>query len=203
MANKKPLTKKRKAQMEKEAQRAKKKRKILHIVSIVSIVLAVLLVGGLTTWIIVANYEAPPPKYTAQIQIKDKGVVTVKLNSEKAPKTVAKFVELARNGAYDGECFFKSTEGQIFGGEERSDAVRIYGEKDNGITHSKGVISMELEMSDYVNPAEFFITVKDDASLDKTCTAFGEVTEGMDIISALTVTDDNKPIIEKITIIEK
>lgn len=200
MANKKPLTKKRKAKMEQKAKKEKQKK---LTVMIVSIVLAVLIVGGVVGLIIALNYEAPPVEYIAEMQIKDKGTVTIKLNSDTAPKAVAKFIELANKGTYNGKSFYDLENGQLFGGDKEASVSQIFAEVDNGLNHKKGVISMAKSSDNTVNPATFFITTEDKVSLDMSCVAFGEITSGLDIIEGLTVTDDSKPIIEKITIIEK
>ena len=200
MANKKKLTKRRIAEME---QRAKKEKKLKMIKMIVAISLAVLLVAGITTWIIVANYEEPPVKYEAQIQIKDKGTVTVSLDNDHAPKAVAKFMELAGKGTYNGKSFYSSENGKVYGGDKDGSASHIFGEFNNGLSHKKGVISMAKSTGNTVNPSSFFITTKDNTALDKDCVAFGEIISGLDIIEGLEISESNKPIIEKITIIEK
>ena len=200
MANKKPLTKRRKAEMELKAKKEKQKR---LTVMIVSIVLAVLAVGGIVGLIIALNYEEPPVQYEAQIQIKDKGTVTVKLNSEKASKAALKFVELAKKGSYDGKSFYELKDGQLFGGDKDADVGHLFAELDSGLSNKKGVISMVKSSGNTVNPMTFFINTKDNTQLDKEVVEFGEVIGGLDIIEGLTVTEEAKPVIEKITIIEK
>ena len=200
MANKKPLTKRRKAEMELKAKKEKQKKLTIMIASIV---LAVLIVGGIVGLIVALNYEAPPVVYEAQLQIKDKGTVTIKLNSDTAPKAVAKFIELANKGTYNGKSFYELKNGQLFGGDNEAKVSQIFAEVDNGLNHKKGIISMQSDGENSVNPATFFITTEDKVSLDKSCVAFGEIINGFDIIEGLKVTEDNKPIIEKITIIEK
>jgi len=200
MANKKPLTKKRRAEMELRAKKEKQKR---LTVMIVSIVLAVLAVGGIVGLIIALNYEEPPVQYEAQIQIKDKGTVTVKLNSEKSSKAVLKFVELAKKGSYDGKSFYELKDGQLFGGDKDADVGQLFAELDSGLSNKKGVISMAKSSFNTVNPMTFFINTKDNTQLDNEVVEFGEVISGIEIIEGLTVTNEAKPIIEKITIIEK
>lgn len=200
MANKKPLTKRRKAEMELRAKKDKQKK---LTVMIVSIVLAVLAVGGIVGLIIALNYEAPPVTYYAEIQIKDKGTVTVKLNNEKAEKAVSKFIELANKGAYNGKSFYSLENGQLFGGDKDASAGQIFGEFDSGLTNKKGVISMSKSSENTVNPAVFFINTRDNANLDMQSVEFGEITKGLEIIESLEVSENSKPIIEKITIIEE
>ena len=200
MANKKPLTKKRKAEMELKAKKEQQRKKLMLILYIA---IAVLVVGGVTAWIVIANYEPPQIEYSAQIQIKDKGTVTVKLNGDGAPKAVAKFVELAKNGEYDQKTFYSLKNGMLYGGAENGDTSHIYAELNSGLSHKKGVISMQADGSNTVNPSSFFITLQDKTGLDKSCVAFGEITDGMSILEAIEVTDESQPVIEKVTIIEK
>lgn len=200
MANKKKLTKRRKAEMELKAKK-EKQRKLIKLCIYIGV--ALLVVGGIVGIIIASNYEAPEPEYFAEVQIKDKGTVTIKLNSDTAPKAVNKFIELVNKGTYNGKSFYSLENGQLFGGAKDASLAHIFGEFDNGLNHKKGVISMVKSGNGTVNPATFFITTEDNVSLDKTCVAFGEITNGFDIIEGLTVSEDNQPIIEKITIIEK
>ena len=200
MANKKPLTKRRKAEMELRAKKEKQKRLTIMIVSIV---LAVLVVGGVVGLIIALNNEEPVVEYEAQIQIKDKGIVTVKLNREKASKAVLKFVELAKKGSYNGKSFYEAKDGQVFGGDKNAEIGQLYAELEGSLSNKKGVISMAKSSLNTVNPMTFFINTKDNTQLDNDVVEFGEVISGLEIIEKLEITEEAKPIIEKITIIEK
>ena len=200
MANKKPLTKKRKAEMELKAKKEKQRKRNIIIISIAAMVL---LIAGIVGIVIAVNYEAPPPEYIAEIQIKDVGAVKVSLNSEKSPKGVSKFIELANKGVYNGVSIYDLSNGKLYCGNKEASTAHILGEFDNGLTNKKGVISMAKSSVNTVNPALFYINLQDNTQNDKEAVEFGEVTEGLNLLEKLTVTAENSPVIEKITIIEK
>ena len=198
MANKKPLTKKRKERIELKAKQEKQRKRNIIIISVAVLVL---LVAGIIGIVVAANYEKPAPEYVAEIQLKGIGTLKVELNSEKAPKAVAKFIELANKGIYDGTSFYQLLGGKLYGGDKNAKAAHILGEFDNGLTNETGVISMAKSSSSSVNPAVFFINLKDNKAYDKETVEFGKVVEGLNLIA------DGKegamPTIEKITISEK
>ncbi len=200
MATKKPLTKRRKAEMELKAKKEKQRKRNIIIISIA---VAVLLIAGIVGIVMAVNYEAPPPQYYAEIQIKDVGTVKVELDSEKSPKAVAKFMDLASKGTYNGVSFYELSNGKLYAGNKESSVAHILGEFDNGLTNKKGVISMAKSSHNTVNPALFYINLQDNTQNDKEAVEFGTVTEGLNLLEGLSVTEENSPIIEKITITEK
>ena len=200
MANKKKLTKNRKARLEEKAKKEKQRKRNMIIIAIASVVLLALVIVGI---VLAVNYEAPAPQYYAEIQIKNVGTVKVDLNSEKAPKAVGKFIELANKGTYNGVSFYNLANGKLYAGNKDASVAQILGEFDNGLTNKKGVISMAKASVNTVNPALFYINLQDNTHNDKEAVEFGTVTSGLDLLEKLTVTEESSPIIEKITIIEK
>ncbi len=200
MANKKKLTKNRKARLEEKAKKEKQRKRNMIIIAIASVVLLAAIIVGI---VLAVNYEAPAPQYYAEIQIKNVGTVKVDLNSEKAPKAVGKFIELANKGTYNGVSFYNLANGKLYAGNKDASVAQILGEFDNGLTNKKGVISMAKASVNTVNPALFYINLQDNTQNDKEAVEFGTVTSGLDLLEKLTVTAENSPVIEKITIIEK
>ena len=162
-----------------------------------------LVVAGIIGIVLAVNYEAPPPQYYAEIEIKDAGVIKVELNSEKSPKTVAKFIELANKGTYDGTSFYELTNGKLYGGNKDANVPHIYGEFENGLTNEKGVISMAKSGLNAVNPSQFFINLKDNKQYDSETVEFGKVVSGLDILENLDVSEEKNPTIVKVTVAEK
>ena len=91
--------------------------------------------------------------YFADIDIKDYGKITVKLDGEAAPITVKNFVSLAKEGFYDGLTFHRIMEGFMMqGGDPEGTGMggsskTIVGEfpnngYDNRLSHTRGAISM-------------------------------------------------------------
>lgn len=162
--------------------------------------------------------------YTARIEVKNYGTITLKLDGKTAPITVQNFVDLAKSGFYDGLTFHRIIKGfMIQGGDPNKDGTggsdkTIKGEfKDNGvknnIKHKRGVISM-ARSSDYDSASsQFFIMQEDNDSLDGQYAAFGHVTKGIKVVDKIcedadpmddngTIAESKQPVIKKITIKE-
>ena len=82
---------------------------------------------------------------------------------------------------------------------------------DNDISHTRGTISMARASDPDSASSQFFIVQADSTFLDGDYAGFGHVTEGMDIVDKIckdakptdnngTITSDQQPVIEKITI---
>ncbi len=125
------------------------------------------------------------------------GVVEAKLFYKEAPKTVSNFVELARKGFYNGLLFHRVVPSfMIQGGDPKGNGTGGPGytfadEFSPSLKHSKpGMLSMANSGPD-TNGSQFFITVKETPHLDNRHTVFGEVTSGMDIVTAISNTPTN------------
>ena len=129
-----------------------------------------------------------------------KGVITLELDGEKAPETVANFVEYANAGFYDGTIFHRVIPGfMIQGGgfdadmKQKSPRAPIKNEANNGLKNTTGTIAMARTNDPHSATAQFFINVKDNTSLDHTApntrgwgyTVFGKVTDGMDVVESI------------------
>ena len=140
--------------------------------------------------------------YYADIDIADYGVITVQLDQTVAPVTCANFVELAENGFYDGLTFhriikdFMMQGGDPAGNGTGGSENNIVGEFDsngheNGLSHTRGVISMARAQDPNSASSQFFICHADSDFLDGDYAAFGIVTEGLDVVDA--VCENAKP----------
>ncbi|MBE6612729.1 MAG: peptidylprolyl isomerase [Ruminococcaceae bacterium] len=169
------------------------------------------------------------PKLTGthivDIVVKDYGTITVELNGDAAPITVGNFVDLAKNGFYDGLTFHRIMEGFMMqggdpegtgmGGSDRT----IKGEflangVANPISHTRGTISMARNsISMDSASSQFFIMHEDDTRLDGQYAAFGHVIEGIEVVDAIckaakpydmngSIRPENQPVIESITVRE-
>ena len=169
-----------------------------------------------------ASAAEPIGKYTAVIDIADYGAITLELDGDSAPLTVANFVKLAKDGFYDGLTFHRIMDGFMMqGGDPNGNGTggsdeTIPGEFsangcDNPISHTRGTISMARAQDPNSASSQFFICQADCSFLDGEYAAFGHVTEGLDVVDAVCAaarpTDDNgtipaeeQPVIESITI---
>lgn len=160
--------------------------------------------------------------YYADIDIADYGKITVKLNQAEAPVSCANFVALANDGFYNGLTFHRimadfmmqggDPEGNGMGGSENN----IVGEfaqngYENNISHKRGVISMARASDPNSASSQFFICHADSTFLDGQYAAFGEVTEGLDVVDAVcekaqptdnngTIPAEEQPVMTSVTI---
>lgn len=160
-----------------------------------------------------------------EIDVKDYGVIKLELDANTAPITVTNFVNLAKDGFYDGLTFHRIINGfMIQGGDPDHNGTggskkTIKGEfssngVENNISHTRGVISMARSNDNNSASSQFFIVHQDSTFLDGNYAAFGHVTEGMDIVDKIeeqiaplaidengTIEYNNQPIINTIKVI--
>lgn len=130
-----------------------------------------------------------------------RGPIKIELYPDKAPLTVANFVNLVKRGFYDGLNFHRviadfmiqggCPEGSGMGGP----GYRFEDETNNGVRHECGVLSM-ANAGPNTNGSQFFITHVATPHLDGRHTVFGKVLEGQDVVDAVKQGD----LINKITI---
>lgn len=128
------------------------------------------------------------------------GRIVLELNAEKAPKTVANFVEYVRSGHYNGTIFHRVIDGfMVQGGgfdvkmNQKPTNAPITNEADNGLKNDAGTIAMARTSDPHSASAQFFINVKNNDFLNfssKTSqgwgyAVFGKVTEGMDVVNKI------------------
>ena len=141
--------------------------------------------------------------YFADIDIKDYGTITVRLDGKAAPITVKNFVSLAKDGFYDGLTFHRIMEGFMMqGGDPEGTGMggskkTIVGEfpnngYDNKLSHTRGAISMARSNSYNSASSQFFIVHQDSLGLDGDYAVFGYVTEGIEVVDA--VCSDAQPV---------
>jgi len=130
-----------------------------------------------------------------------RGQIKVELFADKAPLTVANFVNLVQRGFYDGLNFHRviadfmiqggCPDGRGTGGP----GYRFEDETKNGVAHERGSLSM-ANAGPNTNGSQFFITHIKTDWLDGRHTVFGKVLEGLDVVDAVAQGD----LINKITI---
>ncbi len=163
-------------------------------------------------------------KHHVKINIKDMGTIEVELDADQAPITVTNFVNLAKDGFYDGLTFHRIMDGFMMqGGDPNGDgsggsAQEIKGEfsangVDNTLSHTRGAISMARTKIPDSASSQFFIMHQDGTYLDGQYACFGYVTDGMDIVDDIcenavvtdgngTVPAENQPVIESIEVVD-
>ena len=133
---------------------------------------------------------------TFKITMENGGVIEGELYPEKAPQSVANFIDLCNHSYYDGLIFHRVIPGfMIQGGDPTGTGMggpgySIEGEFtsngfQNDLKHTRGVLSMARAMDPNSAGSQFFIMHMDAPHLDKQYAAFGKVTEGMDVVDAI------------------
>ncbi len=122
---------------------------------------------------------------------KAKGKVVIALRPDLAPGHVGRIKELAREKFYDGVVFHRVIEGFMAqggdptgtgtGGSKKPDLKAEFSAE----PHVKGVCSMARSSSPNSANSQFFICFGDARFLDKQYTAWGKVTEGMDVVDGI------------------
>ena len=128
------------------------------------------------------------------------GVITLELDAEKAPVTVANFLAYVESGHYNNTVFHRVIDGfMIQGGgfepgmNQKPTGEQIKNEADNGLKNERGTIAMARTQAPHSATAQFFINVADNAFLNHTSPdlqgwgycVFGKVSEGMDVVDAI------------------
>ncbi len=130
----------------------------------------------------------------------NKGDITLTLDSAKAPKTVANFLEYVKEGHYDSTIFHRVIDnfmiqggGMTAGLKEKSSGAQIENEADNGLKNERGTVAMARTSDPHSATAQFFINVGDNDFLNHSAknaqgwgyAVFGKVTDGIDVVDAI------------------
>lgn len=125
----------------------------------------------------------------------DGNTFIITLRPDVAPISCENFEGLVNDGFYDGLKFHRVVDGFMAqGGDPNGDgtggsAKTIKGEfssngVENSLSHQKGVVSMARSMDPDSASSQFFICYGDCSFLDGDYAAFGEVTDGMDVVDS-------------------
>jgi peptidyl-prolyl cis-trans isomerase B (cyclophilin B) len=129
----------------------------------------------------------------------NKGTIRLELDDQKAPATVANFLEYVRKGHYDGTVFHRVIKGfMIQGGgfepgmKQKPTGSPINNEAGNGLRNEHYTIAMARTSAPHSATAQFFINTTDNGFLDKEraqdgwgYAVFGRVVAGQDVVDAI------------------
>ena len=128
------------------------------------------------------------------------GNITVELDPQAAPKTVANFLQYVRDGFYDNTIFHRVIKSfMIQGGgftpqmKEKTTRPPIVNEADNGLKNDEGTIAMARTPVPHSATSQFFINAKNNDFLnfkaknmrDWGYCVFGRVVDGMNVVKAI------------------
>ena len=141
------------------------------------------------------NTAAPRVKLETSL-----GVITLELDAQKAPKTVANFVQYVKDKHYDGTVFHRVIDGfMIQGGgftadmQQKATRPSIQNEADNGLKNLPLTVAMARTNDPHSASAQFFINIADNRFLNHTqptlngwgYAVFGKVVAGADVVDKI------------------
>jgi peptidyl-prolyl cis-trans isomerase B (cyclophilin B) len=128
------------------------------------------------------------------------GVITLNLDAEKAPKTVANFIAYVEAGHYDNTIFHRVIKnfmtqggGMEPGMKQKACQEAIENEAANGLKNKRGSVAMARTNDPHSATAQFFINLVDNDFLDHTAPSghgwgycvFGEVVDGLETVDKI------------------
>ena len=129
------------------------------------------------------------------------GDIKVELYPEKAPKSVANFIDYVKSGQYNGTIFHRVIPGFMIqgggysaNGAEKPTRAPIPLESKNGLKNTVGTLAMARTSDPDSATSQFFINTVDNAALDfpngdgNGYAVFGKVVAGMDVVKKIEAT---------------
>ncbi|TMU72227.1 peptidyl-prolyl cis-trans isomerase [Pseudomonas fluorescens] len=129
------------------------------------------------------------------------GDIVIELDAEKAPITVANFLEYVKAGHYENVVFHRVIKGfMIQGGgfqpgmqEKKDKRASIQNEADNGLKNEKYTLAMARTMDPHSASAQFFINATNNSFLNHTAktaqgwgyAVFGKVVAGTEVVDKI------------------
>src|SRR3954463_1740277 len=130
----------------------------------------------------------------------NKGNITLELDAEKAPKTVANFLDYVAKGHYDNTIFHRVIgDFMIQGGgfdatmKQKPTGATVENEAKNGLKNDKYTVAMARTSDPHSATAQFFINIADNGFLNHTAPnaqgwgycVFGKVTGGTEVVDKI------------------
>ena len=128
------------------------------------------------------------------------GTIALELDADKAPATVANFLQYVSDGHYANTVFHRVIDGfMVQGGgfepgmKQKAARKPVKNEADNGLKNAAYTIAMARTSDPHSATAQFFINVSDNKALNFTAATqqgwgycvFGRVVEGMDVVDKI------------------
>ena len=142
--------------------------------------------------------QTPEAKPNPRVMLEtSKGNIVVELYTDKAPLSVANFLQYVKSGFYNGVIFHRvMPDFMIQGGGFAPDMKKkptkgpIKNESDNGLSNDRGTLAMARLGEPHSATSQFYINLKDNRGLNHSprgwgYTVFGRVVEGMDVVDSI------------------
>jgi peptidyl-prolyl cis-trans isomerase A (cyclophilin A) len=140
----------------------------------------------------------PPPQVVLRTS---QGDITLELYPDKAPKSVANFLQYVRDGFYDGTLLHRAIPGYLVQGglytrdlQPKRTRSAVASEADNGLSNLRGTVAVARGADPNSGTAQFFFNLVDNRRLDFVgnqsgltwgYTVFGKVIKGMDVVDKI------------------
>lgn len=134
---------------------------------------------------------ADPPRVQVETSA---GRFTIQLDAERAPLTVANFLEYVQAGFYEGTVFHRVVDGFVIQGGGYTDDLKlktvrpaVVNESGNGLSNRRGTVAMARTGEPHSADSQFYVNLADNVSLDPKPTrwgyaVFGHVIEGLETV---------------------
>jgi len=128
------------------------------------------------------------------------GTIIVELFPDKAPKTVANFLQYVKDGFYNGTIFHRVIDGFVIQGggfgpglTQKVTRPPIENEAKNGLRNTRGTIAMARTSDPHSASSQFFFNVADNDFLNYSAPTpagwgycvFGQVVEGVHVLDQM------------------
>lgn len=135
-----------------------------------------------------------------ELHVANHGIITIELDSDKAPKSVANFLSYVNKGHYDNTIFHRViTDFMVQGGgmepgmKEKKGDLPIDNEADNGLKNLNYTVAMARTSDPHSATSQFFINVADNGFLNHTAISdngwgyavFGKVVFGTEVVDQI------------------
>ena len=135
------------------------------------------------------------------------GLISIELDEQKAPKTVANFLQYVKDGHYDNTIFHRVIDGfMIQGGgfepgmRQKPTRAPVENEADNQLRNEAYTIAMARTSDPHSATAQFFINVADNDFLNHSAPTmqgwgycvFGRVVEGTEVVDRIKAVDTGR-----------
>jgi len=131
----------------------------------------------------------------------NKGNIVIELDPQRAPLSVANFLEYVRSGHYQGTTFHRVINNFVAqaGGydekqTEKPTRAAVANESGNGLSNRRGTVAMARTGAPHSGTSQFYINLGDNVALDPQVSrwgyaVFGRVVEGMEVVDAIASTE--------------
>jgi peptidyl-prolyl cis-trans isomerase A (cyclophilin A) len=149
-----------------------------------------------------APAEETPATTSPQVLLKtSQGDITLELYPDKAPKSVANFLQYVRDGFYNGTLLHRAIPGYLVQGglytrdlQPKRTRPAVVSEADNGLSNLRGTVAVARGADPNSGTAQFFFNLVDNRRLDFVGSqsgltwgyaVFGKVIKGMDVVDKI------------------